>query len=315
MHRRLGRACGWDGRCHCDKASVLHRGFRRSHKTRCSCGSGGSRDEARTHSLQAAYLLPIRHSILQPHAVPVRIIASASHQTRPHRIHDHISDRRSDAFIAAQRMVVIARHPDAAAPAIDGIGDAGGDAFHASHQCRQGLVLAEFDQQMHVIGHQHPTDHSGVAPETPGIDHSGNPRSGSPMRETDFALITSGCNEISLTCDGLATDAQGIGSWRIQGFHEGSFARPLMVHYRKMPHCGLGIFRIRASYRGCGLFIAASAAPTGSANARCGSGGSRDEQRRSNGLAPSGNRILPARPHPARPRTGQPPRPLLESRL
>ena len=85
-------------------------------------------------------------------------------ETSPNRIPDDVTRDTEGILFHTQRTIMVSGHPEPAGTAIDLVRNQGQHRFDPLHETRERSLLAQFDQRMQMIRHQHPAQHLGIDP-------------------------------------------------------------------------------------------------------------------------------------------------------
>lgn len=96
------------------------------------------------------------HGASEPHRVPERIVANATHEPRTHGIGHDIASSRHQILIATQGVVMKGSCPQPAVPLQAAVGGARHDELQPMHRAIQRLGCSKLQERVEVIGHQHP---------------------------------------------------------------------------------------------------------------------------------------------------------------
>ena len=117
------------------------------------------RDLAEEHRAQGA--------LLQPDGIPERVIAKPLDQARTQGIGDEVSRGTDYTLIIAYRMVMECATPYRTLRTHCEIHAAAARGLQSACDCAQRIALAELQQPMRMIRHQHPRQHRCISKKSP----------------------------------------------------------------------------------------------------------------------------------------------------
>ena len=184
-----------------------------------------------------------------PDRTPVRVIPHPRHQSGAQRVGDDIAGDRDDIFFAAQRSVVITRHPCSAAGVLrrPRLGRCRCNRLHPLHQSRQPIDGSQRQEQMHVVGHEHPAKQSRIAPQSVFTQYGRNGGSHAGVGKQARTTFRDGGQQVDLSGIREPGTAQRLITRGSEWRHPPRLLQGSRGCNRRTPRFGMGQHRVATS--------------------------------------------------------------------
>lgn len=149
------------------------------------------------------------HLPLKPDRIPERIVTQPPDQPSPQRIGHDIARHTEQILLGSQAMIMEARHSDTPLGARALSRHPTARRLQPIHQSSQAVHLAQLNQPMGMIRHQHPGEHMAVTKEPWRFETAGSRTASGKVAEYRLAVTGDGSDQIGRSGAGSAASAQG----------------------------------------------------------------------------------------------------------
>lgn len=198
-----------------------------------------------------------------PGTPPERVGLQIVRQSRPERILDDIASDRLQVFLAAYRSVMKATHPYSTTAMIAANRRMRSHRLHAIHQMRQRLAASQSQENMKMIGHQHPALRRRIAPDALLAQNRRCSSSACRIGKMRAATCADSGHEVIVVRERHAAFSQrslsgGLAEW----IHTGSIEEIPSSVCRGKPYSVLGVSPMQRQQAASLRSVAPSGAPT-----------------------------------------------------